>query len=48
MADDARHADYIVHENLGVNPELVWDTIHEDLPDVVAELRRAVWNADSQ
>ena len=29
----------IVHEYFGVNPEILWGTIREDLPFVVPELR---------
>jgi uncharacterized protein len=30
----------IIHEHFGVNPDIVWGTINDDLPVVVPELRR--------
>lgn len=30
----------IIHEYFGVNPDIVWGTINDDLPVVLAELRR--------
>jgi len=30
----------IIHEYFGVNPDIVWGTINDDLPVVVPELRR--------
>ena len=32
----------IIHEYFGVNPDIVWGTINDDLPVVLAELRRLV------
>jgi uncharacterized protein with HEPN domain len=30
----------IIHEYFGVNPDIVWGTISDDLPVVLAELRQ--------
>jgi uncharacterized protein with HEPN domain len=30
----------IIHEYFGVNPDIVWGTVSDDLPIVVSELRR--------
>lgn len=32
--------DLIIHEYFGVNPDIVWGTIVDDLPVVLGELRR--------
>jgi len=31
---------FIVHEYFGVNPDILWGTVKEDLPAVVPVLRR--------
>ncbi|HET6497197.1 MAG TPA: DUF86 domain-containing protein [Thermoleophilia bacterium] len=38
MMRDMRHL--ITHEYFGVNPDIVWGTINDDLPVVLAELRQ--------
>jgi uncharacterized protein with HEPN domain len=38
----------IIHEYFGVNPDIVWGTITDDLPVVLAELRRLVETAGSE
>ena len=32
----------IIHEYFGVNPDIVWGTINDDLPVVLAELHQLV------
>lgn len=32
----------VVHEYFGVNEEILWDTIHHDLPDIVGPLKRLI------
>ncbi len=35
----------IIHEYFGVNPDIVWGTINDDLPVVLAELRQLAESA---
>ena len=38
----------IIHEYFGVNPDIVWGTINDDLPLVLAELRQLAESTGSE
>ena len=38
----------IIHEYFGVNPDIVWGTISDDMPMVMAELRQLAESAGSE
>jgi uncharacterized protein with HEPN domain len=46
MMRDVRNL--IRHEYFGVNPDIVWGTINDDLPVVLAELRQLAESAGSE
>ena len=37
----------IIHEYFGVNPDILWGTVIDDLPLVVSELRRILGSGDT-
>jgi uncharacterized protein with HEPN domain len=36
---------FVVHSYWGINPDVLWDTIHRDLPPLVAPLRQILDNS---
>jgi uncharacterized protein with HEPN domain len=46
MMRDMRN--FIIHEYFDVNPDIVWGTVNDDLPVVLAELRQLVEREGSE